>query len=214
MARFLAPLILIGLSVAIFFTFTSPMYNEITAIKAQIAQYNEALDNSKNLENERDKLTKKYNAIDPNNIAKLQKLLPNNVDNIRLILEIEGIAAPYGMTLKDVKYDSTDTPKKTTAKAGTPAGAAASGAPAITGGGGVSSTASNKDYGTWNLEFSTEGTYSNFLNFLKDLEHNLRIVDVSTIDFSSDSSSNSTNKNPLQQVYKYNVKFKTYWLKN
>lgn len=73
-----------------------------------MASYNEALNNSKALEAERDKLTQKYNSFDPENLSKLQKLLPDNVDNIRLILEIEKIASPYGMVLKNVKYDATD----------------------------------------------------------------------------------------------------------
>jgi hypothetical protein len=51
-------------------------------------------------------LTQKYSTIDPVNLDKLTKLLPDNVDNIRLILEIEKIASPYGMILKDVKYET------------------------------------------------------------------------------------------------------------
>ena len=43
----------------------------------------------------------------------------------------------------------------------------------------------NKDYGMWDLEFSTEGSYENFLRFIEDLESNLRIVDIASIEFSS-----------------------------
>ncbi|MEI7765252.1 MAG: hypothetical protein WCI93_01555 [bacterium] len=211
MFRYLTATILIGVSIAGFLKFTNPLLADITKIKTEIASYNEALDNSKSLESERDKLTKKYNAIDPENLAKLQKLLPDNVDNIRLILEIEKIASPYGMVLKDVKYDAsqaqadtkgtiaktTDTTDATTAQpkvANTP-------------------PTKSKEYGIWNLEFSTEGTYSNFINFTKDLESNLRIVDISSIAFSSDSSS-ILGKTKPSDSYKYNFKIKTYWLKN
>ena len=58
-----------------------------------MTSYNEALNNSKALEDKRDTLTAKYNTIDPNDLIKLQKLLPDNVDNIRLILEIGQIAS-------------------------------------------------------------------------------------------------------------------------
>ena len=196
MFRFITPIILIGLAIAGFFMFTSPLYNDISELRTQVASYNEALNNSKALENERDKLTKKYNDLNPENLVKLQKLLPDNVDNIRLILEIEKVATPYGMVLKDVKYDATS--KDAKGQAGT----------AQT----VNTASAYKDYGTWNLAFSTEGTYDNFLSFLKDLEKNLRVVDIVSIQFSSNTGIGANPSSSL--VYKYSFIIKTYWLKN
>jgi Tfp pilus assembly protein PilO len=197
------PIILIGISVSLFFVFTNPIYSDISSLRSEVASYNNALDNSKILENERDRLTAKYNAIDPNNLMKLQKLLPENVDNVRLILEIEQIGLPYGMVLKDVKYNVTDTNAATTAAK----------VSAVQGGGAIKIP---KDYGIFDLEFSTSGTYDNFINFTKDLESNLRIVDISSIMFSSDNVNitgvNAKTNSP--EVYKYNFKIKTYWLKN
>ena len=199
MFKFILPTILIGVSIAGFFTITSPFYRKSSIAKEQIASYNEALDNSKALEAERDKLTQKYNSFDPQDLLRVQKLLPDNVDNIRLILEIEKIASPYGMVLKDVKYEATNE----SAEALQTLSVAQAGA-----------SLSNKDYGVWNLEFSTQGTYNNFINFIKDLENNLRIVDISSIEFSSNAGS-ETGLNPsLSVAYKYNFKIKTYWLKN
>ena len=91
MFRYLTPIILTGAAIAGFLFFTKPILGEITTIKQDVVSYNEALDNAKNLESERDKLTKKFNSIDPDNLLKLQKFLPDAVDNIRLILEIEKI---------------------------------------------------------------------------------------------------------------------------
>jgi Tfp pilus assembly protein PilO len=176
--------------------FTNPIYQQIPVLRAEVDSYNEALNNSKALENERDKLTSKFNSINKEDLDKLEKLLPDNIDNIRLILEIEKIASPYGMVLKDVKYNAEESveAKPTNAKQ------AGSGA----------KSATSKDYKVLNMEFSVSGTYNNFINFTKDLESNLRIVDISSISFSSevDSKTNPTG------LYKYNFKIKTYWLKN
>jgi len=196
MFKYILPIILIGVTIAGFFTFTSPYYEGVLLNREQVASYNEALSNSKALEAERDKLTQKYNSFDTEDLSKLHKLLPDNVDNIRLILEIEKIASPYGMVLKDVKYDAVNKDNATTQE-----GAAK-----------VSKPSSNKDYGTWNLEFSTQGTYSNFVNFVKNLENNLRVVDISSIQFSSNADSGLSPS--LSEVYKYNFQIKTYWLKN
>ena len=200
--KFVMPIILIGIGLATFFVFTNPLYNDITLLRTTMASYNEALNNSKALENERDKLTAKYNSIDPDNLAKIRKLLPENIDNIRLILEIEQIAAPYGMVLKDVKY-STTSDKENGKNVPLPTGA-------VQGGSVVSSP--RKDYGVWDLEFSTAGTYNNFLNFTRDLESNLRMVDISSIQFSSNVSGGGGAF--LPEIYKYTFSIKTYWLKN
>ena len=198
------PIILVGIVISLFFMFTNPFLNDIGILKISAASYNEALNNSKALENERDKLTAKYNAINPDNLTKIQKLLPDNVDNIRLILEIEQIALPYGMVLKDVKYNATPTTNNTT-------GAGVAGA--VIAGGVASVKQASTDYGIFDLEFSTSGTYDNFINFTKDLESNLRIVDISSIAFSSNTSTNANTK-IISEVYNYDFKIKTYYLKN
>src|SRR5665811_1086473 len=97
--KFLMPTILIGLSIALFFAYTSPLYGDVVLLREEMTAYNEALNNSKALEKERDKLTQKYNAIGGENLNKLQKLLPESVDNIRLVLELEKIALPYGRAI-------------------------------------------------------------------------------------------------------------------
>ncbi len=180
-----------------FFTLASPLYKDISLKKEQIASYNEALANSKALEALRDQLTQKYNSLHPEDLSKIQKFLPDHVDNIRLILEIEKVASPYGMVLRDVRYDIEE--RVVSRAAGSVPG---SRAPAT------------KDYGVWGLEFSTQGTYNNFINFLKSLESNLRMVDVSSIEFSSNAGSGIELNPSLPEVYKYNFKIKTYWLKN
>jgi Tfp pilus assembly protein PilO len=198
--KFIMPIILIGISVAAFFLFANPLMTDISALHAKAASYDEALTNSKTLENERDKLTAKYNSIDPENLKKLEKFLPENVDNIRLILEIEQIAAPYGMALSNVKYD---TPQKASAE-----GTSQSGILGGVAGGGPT------DYGVFDLQFSTTGKYDNFLNFTRDLENNLRMVDISSITFSSSPAGVLGDKVAGADVYKYDFTIKTYWLKN
>ena len=203
MTRFIMPIILIGIAFTFFFMVTNPLYNSMSTDRTQGASYSEALDNSKALESERDKLTVKYNAMDPDSLSRLEKLLPDNVNNIRLILEIGNIASPYGMVLSNVKYNITS--PSTTANTGVSS--------AVVQGGGVVNQGPS-DYGVFDLEFTTSGSYDNFLKFTKDLESNLRIVDISSVGFSSDTSASNSSKSNLPEIYKYDFKIKTYWLKN
>jgi Tfp pilus assembly protein PilO len=194
------PVILIGVAATFFFVVTNPLYNSISAQKLEGSSYNDALNTSKELQSERDQLTAKYNNIDPDDLAKLEKLLPDSVNNIRLVLEIEQIASPYNMTLSDVKYNATDAGDKTS----TDTTAIVQGEDA---------TQQSKDYGIFNLEFSTTGTYDDFMNFTKDLENNLRIVDISSIAFDTSVNANPSSKTN-SGIYRYDFKIKTYWLKN
>lgn len=196
MFKILTPTILIILGIGGFIFFVGPSFSEIKELRNEVSAYNEALDNSKSLENERDKLTKKYSSFSLDDLDRLEKLLPNNVDNIRLILEIEKLAAPYGMVLKNVKYNIEE---EETNSSG------------YVQGGDIKKISSNKDYGVWNLEFSTEGKYDDFLSFVSDLESNLRIVDIGSIQFSSDSNSKVGSSS---DVYEYGFKIKTYWMLN
>ncbi len=191
--RLFLPILLIAISVGAFVLYISPAYSDIQTLRVEKADYDAALNNSKILQTIRGSLSDKYKNFNPDDLAKVEKLLPNNVDNIKLILEIQRVAATYGMTLQNVKFD-TDAVTATTTN---PAGFVTSGA---------AQNAPKKDYGTFDLEFSTEGSYSNFVTFLADLEKSLRIVDVKAITFTSSTTAGSS-------VYKYDFKITTYWFK-
>lgn len=211
MSRFIAPIILILVSISVFFILTKPIYSDITSLKAKTASYNTALDNSKALENQRDILVAKENSISTDNLDRLAKFLPQNVDNVRLILEIGEIAKPYGMVLKDIQYDTAAAAEQNATDSNV-------GTAVVQGGAANGSTP--KDYGIFNLQFSTTGTYDNFINFTKALESNLRMVDISSISFSSDNlavSGTTTGASTniySPEIYKYDFKINTYWLKN
>jgi hypothetical protein len=79
---------------------------------------------------------------------------------------------------------------------------------------GTTNEAINEDYGVWNLEFSTEGSYNNFIKFTKDMEKNLRLVDIASVTFSAADGAGSSKSSIANDVYKYSFKIKTYWLKN
>ena len=192
--RFIIPIILIGIAGSFFFVFTNPIYNDVSALNRDVVSYNGALDNSKMFENERDKLTFKYNLINSDNLIKLKKLLPDNVDNIKLVLEINRVAEQYNLQVKNIKYDiaKKEVPTGNKFVAQAPTGPA-------------------KDYAEFDLEFSLQGSYGNFVSFLESLEKSLRIVDMQSIAFSSSEAVSQTGA-PTDN-YKYDLKIKTYWLK-
>ena len=187
------PIVFIAVAFGVFFVYTNPTYSGpkgILELKKQQTSYDQALSNAKELQSVRDQLASKYNSLSPTDLDRLEKLMPDNVNNIRLLIDIKGIADKHNMQIQNVKFQAT------------PVSSSAPPVPAETSKEVVNK---NKDYGPFDLEFSTSGAYPNFVGFVTDLERSLRIVDIDTVGFTSDDKTDT---------YKYDLKVTTYWLKS
>lgn len=198
MTRLILPIILIGAAIGLFIVFIDPIYGQVQALSAEQNDYNTALANSKQILKERDALVEKYNNFPAADVEKLNKLLPDHVDNIRLIIELETLGLRDGLILKDAKVEGA-TGGKTQDLSGTE-GVPVENLPETAG----------RDYNSMDISFSMEGSYQNFLKFASDLDKSLRIVDVQSIAFSSAASERET----AGTAYLYNFRIRTYWLKD
>lgn len=175
-------------AVAIFFFYTSPAYDGMQSLSAQQAQYDAALDKATQLQQVKQTLLSRYNSFDPNSISRLETMLPDQVDNIRLILDLDNLAGKYGMTLQNVDISSPDTQS-----------------------GSVVSSIANaaQPYDSLTIQFSTHGTYQQFLQFLTALESSLRLVDLQTLTISPSTQGTAGT----QPAYSYSMTVQTYWLR-
>ena len=151
-------------------------------MKGGSSDYNDALTKSKELQGLREDLLNEYNTFPKTNIERLKKMLPDHVDNVRLIIEIDNIASQYGMTVKDAQILS-DREQSNSNNLSI-----------------FEVRTENKK--TMSLSFTVVAPYESFLRFLRDLEQNLRIVDIESISFSASDV----------DLYEYDVTIKTYWL--
>ena len=156
--RYLITIVLVGVSAGLFFLFIDPMYQEVQLLKQQTAVLNETFSNSKRIQTVRDTLFAKFNIIPAEDLARLEKILPKNVDNVKLILELDRIASERGLDIK--KIDVRDT-------SGEDGGLGPSG----------------REYGTLDIGLTLTGSYQAFVGFLKDFEQSLRLVDVTALNF-------------------------------
>ena len=175
----------------IFFLFTQPHFDNIRATAAEVEQYDQALQKAAELQQLKQSLLSRYNAFNPADVERLRKLLPDHVDNVRLVLDLDSLASRHGMALQNVVISNP-------AKEGENAGAVA----AI----GVSL----QRYDSLTLKFATQGTYPNFTAFLQDLETSLRVVDLVGLRLVRESGGSSPQSEP---IYRYDITIKTYWLK-
>jgi hypothetical protein len=195
--KIILPILLILISIVVFIFGVNPWYKDVTALKADILVYNKALSSSTELQKTEDSLITSYNEIKQVDKDRLSNFLPNSVNNIQFILEIERIASLHNMPVKNIKFESVK-------KDATPTNANTI----------ISEdTAAQKEYGVFPIEFTTEGTYASFLPFLKDLEYNLRLADVKSVSFTVPDQSIKAVAGVDPNVYQYILKVETYWLK-
>lgn len=195
---------------------TKPIYGEIALLQEEADVYSQALDNSAALQKERDRLTTKYNSFSAEDLDKLGKMLPNSVDNIQLILEIQEEAAKRGIIVKNVEFEPQQFADQTQLDAngnlvdanGKPVTADQQAAAAAR----KSSTVEdNKSFESFELQFSVEGSYKDFVAFMQLMERSLRLVDINEISFTPGTSEKDK---VYTDDYRYLFKINTYRLKD
>lgn len=211
--RWLLPVILIGVAIGGYLIITAPIFDEVKALQAEAAVYEEALDNSANLVKERDRLTTKYNSFKKEDVEKLEKMLPSSVDNIQLILEIQEEASKRGIIVRNVEFEpeqflDQNTEVVDASAAGTTTTAARERANSTRR---AASTDDNKEYEAFELEFSVEGSYDDFVSFMKLMERSLRLIDINSITFTPGTSEKDK---VYSDNYKYLFRINTYRLKD
>jgi Tfp pilus assembly protein PilO len=181
----LTPIILILVSVGVFFFFIDPQKKELN-VKLEEKNKNEVtMQKATELRVANGALNESYKKISKEERAKLSQILPDTVDNVRLILDINNIATKYGILLKGISI---------------------SGGPADEGkevSRGTSASAAGQLYGTIQLSFSFSASYDIFKLFVKDLEDSLRLVDITDISIGSSEG----------DFYNYSITLNTYWLR-
>lgn len=183
MMRLFLPLILIAIAIGLFFVFTDPTYQTIKDLRVQEMEYDQALTKSKELLAIRNSLISKRNTFSPDDVNKVARVLPDNVDNIRLILDTETIAQRYRLHIEEIGISAPQASREERSELA------------------VGDT--NDPVGSVQLSFSVTARYDDFLRFIKDLERSVRIVDIQSISFSVGEG----------ELADYSVAIKTYWLR-
>lgn len=192
MLRYVFALIGLFIAGAIFLWYTKPTYDSVQGVKAESAQYDAALAKAAELQQLKQTLLTRYNSFNPTDLDRVQKLLPDHVDNVALILDLDNLAAHYQMPIENV---DVSTPASS-GSGETPAGIATLGA-------------SGQKYDSVTIRFATQGTYTDFLALLKDLEMSLRVVDLIQLGLAPQGPDDRTG----QEMYSYELTLRTYWLK-
>ncbi len=192
MIRFIIAIISVGIAAAVFFIYTKPAYDSSLGLQKQILEYDQALEKATELQRLKQDLERKFNSFSDDDKDRLHKLLPDHVDNVRLILDLDNLASSHGFALQNVVVSSS-------APQGTESAQGVIGA-------------SSKSYDSLTFSFATSGTYSEFIKFMTSLERSLRIVDLVSLSLNPVDAQAAGIDLP-EPLYSFDVTIRTYWLK-
>jgi len=181
-------LAIICICVAIYIFYIKPTGEDLKVLMDTKSQYDTVLASSIKLKNERDKVNAEYRTILPENIDRLNKMIPDNFNPVLFANELSFLASKYGMLVKDFKVDEA---KVDTREA-------------------IINQIELKPYKTFTVTFRVTGAYSQFESFLADIEKSLRIIDVVGLGLRSVSGQGGGS---VGNSYEYSLEVKTYSLR-
>jgi len=192
MRDYLVPIILLLAALGLFVGYTNPAFQDAKTAHDTYLQYDAALTQSSQLRQFRDQLLARRNTFPAQDVQRLERLLPDNIDNIRLIIDINSIASRYHLQISNIAFAPVSVEPQ----------------------GRVGSVSA---VGSVDVSFAVNATYADFMSFLQDLQRSARMVEVQNVKFSIDSSTQSVaprkGATPAEPTDKYTLTVRTYWLK-
>lgn len=178
------PYLLIAVSVGLFYIHIDPYYKQIETLQAQKAEYDAALAKVDELQQQKVRILDAYNSLPKFDLARLDRLLPEKLNTVKLVADMDGVAGKYAITVSNIKVTEEVVDRAQEV-----------------GGGEL------KPYRTTQVSFLFSASYENMVAFLKDLERSLQLIDIQTIAFETSDSEDAESNLGLTD---YQVSFQTY----
>lgn len=192
----LFPALLLIIAVALYFGYISPTRaGSIAETKAQIASYESALEAAERFKQKENELIIAKAAIPTEDLARLEAFLPDGVNNVQIILDLNALAARAGLTLSDFDTGEGDN--------------ASEGTPPLSDGGAITDPvtglplAEGMPVDSLDMTITATGTYESFRSFLEGVESSLRLLDVVGVTVTDSETG----------VYTYEITTRLYWLR-
>jgi hypothetical protein len=166
---------LIVIAGALFFMFGKPQLADLDALSREKDSYNQAISDLNTVEEKKNQLLARLNAVPEENIKRIDTMLPDKANIVGLVAEIDSIAGKRGILIRNIET-------------GQPANFASA----------VGEVAPPKDYNSTTLTFDFDSNYDNMKYLLTELESSLRLLDIRSVSF-------GTSEKPGQQNYKVSM---------
>ncbi len=145
----------IAICVGMYFMYIKPLTVEVRARTAEKEEYTKVLTRVDEIKVKRDNIIAEYNSISPEEIDRLQKIIPEKINSVALLNDLSVIGSKYGVVIKDFKVSDSDNASRD-----------------------VLGSEVSGSYKTTHITMNISAGYEGFLNFLEDIEYSLSLMDV------------------------------------
>jgi hypothetical protein len=192
MNRYLSPLLLIAVTGAICVGYVQGAYAGIQESLRRKDELKLDIEDAKNAQSELAKFAALVGGFPPDGEERITKMVPDKVDPIRLIVDVDALAQTFGLTLNGPKVSLRSQELDSVA-----------------------------EYDEYAILFSVSAPYKIFRSFLHGIEDSLALRDSLRVSFKSSGTSgvgtdddySATKIDPSLMVYEYQVELSTYSLR-
>ncbi len=157
------PLLALVLSIVTFFGYVNPIYTgDIAEKRSAIESNNNALSAANDFRQHASQLASEEAQINQNSRSRLNILLPDSVNNVRAILDLEALAVRSGISISAINVSKQDDESQNPND-------------------GIDTIG---PVGSVGLTLSASGTYESLKTFLRGIESSQRLLDVTQLGIS------------------------------
>jgi len=153
--RIIGPFLFLAIAVGLYFSAIKPGWQVLQALNEQESRVDEVLLQANRLKDTYERLYTQRTAFSTNNMERLLVMVPDVVDPVRFVMQMDTIAMRHNITVENFSI------------------------PNNSGSGKASKTANVVVPLTF--RFSVNGTYSNLKRFLAEIESSLMVMDVNSL---------------------------------
>ena len=154
MVHIIISIALAGGGIFLLRSYVQPELAKVQSVRAEQSVVEDAIKNAREVIRLRDDLLSRYNSIDPVAIDKIRKFLPAGSALSELFIDVNTMARQSDIHISAISFSENGPPPPSLPEVGN----------ALT------------------ITLGVDGSYVQFLSFLRSLENNLRLVDVVSID--------------------------------
>lgn len=184
--KLLTPVLIIAISVGMYFMYISPTAMDVKVLNQQKIKLDNILEKAKELKIKRESVLLDYTSISESDLDRFNKVIPEKFDPVIFVNNMNTLAFQDSVTVGNFTISSLGSNNE----------------------GIVSDVAPVSTYKITSISFKVTGQYDNLLKFLNNLESSLNLFDVVNLSVEQLTSTGS-NKNQMQ----FSLEMNTYSLK-
>ena len=164
MLRTVTPIVSIVLAILLFMFFVQPQYDVAMGLKKDRDDYLDAVKQYAEFDQKLQAKIKQKNDFKMSDKERLEEFMPSELDSSELLVKLEQIAKRHNMLFGNIKADD-DAGKELLGRS-------------TEGDGETEGGAQNQELVSLDIGFSVIGTYSQFKDFLTDIENSLTLFEI------------------------------------